>query len=43
MYTDNIAATGMDDTKIPKKIPMEQAIDIPAKLIESESIVLFIK
>lgn len=36
-YTDNIAATGTDDTKIPNNIPMEHEIAIPAKLIKSDS------
>ncbi len=42
IYTDNIAATGTDDNNIPKNIPIEHAIDIPAKLIERESMVLWI-
>jgi len=37
IYTDKITATGTDDTKIPKNIPIEQEIDIAAKLTERES------
>ena len=36
--TDNIAATGTDETITPKNIPIEQEIAIADKLIDNDSI-----